>query len=331
MSAVRISSGINSFTTTSASFVVPAVGASVAVSVVDASWMVIGQMVAVETAGGSPTDAYSFKVAAKTGNLVTLQNVGGGTVWLPGLPKNYLSGCLLSNGTDTVNDINVGAGVCRDSTDTYDITISATTKQLDAAWVAGTNVGGRDTGAISDNWWHVFAIYNPGTGVSDVLFSLSLVSPTYPSGYTAKRRIGSILRNATYGGIRQFYQAGDFFQWNPVDNELNGIAVGPPSAVNYTVWAPLGFKVQVVFQYALANNTVATATASVRDPDQTSDIQGVIQTQAVNTFARGHFILTTNTSAQLAYNYAAGSGVMTLYGGVSGWWDLRGTEGYALY
>ena len=106
------------------------------------------------------------------------------------LPKNYLTGFVLSNGTDTVNDINVGAGVCRDSTDTYDITLTAMTKQLDAAWVAGTAAGGRDSGAISDNWWHVFAIYNPTTGVSDVLFSLSLSAPTYPSGYTAKRRIG---------------------------------------------------------------------------------------------------------------------------------------------
>jgi hypothetical protein len=68
--------GSPAFTTTSANFDVPAVSASVVITVVDASWITIGQMVAVQTAGGSPADAYSFKAIAKSGNQVTLQNIG---------------------------------------------------------------------------------------------------------------------------------------------------------------------------------------------------------------------------------------------------------------
>ena len=140
------------------------------------------------------------------------------------------------------------------------------------------------------------------------------------------------MRGPAYGGIRQFYQVGDFFEWNPTDNEWNGLLRWPPriSLVNHTACPP-GFKVQVVFQYALSIIDTVRAYASVRDPDQTSDVQGVIQTGAVNVLIRGHLTLTTNASSQLAYNYTTGSGVMTLYAGVSGWWDQRGTEGYAVY
>jgi hypothetical protein len=67
--------GSPAFTTTAANFDVPAVGGSVVVTMVDASWVTIGQMVVVETAGGGPANAYSFKVVAKAGNQVTLQNI----------------------------------------------------------------------------------------------------------------------------------------------------------------------------------------------------------------------------------------------------------------
>src|SRR4029077_9398218 len=68
--------GSPAFTITSADFIVPAIGASVVVTLQDASWVTIGQMVVVQTAGGSPTNAYSFKVIAKSGNQVTLLNQG---------------------------------------------------------------------------------------------------------------------------------------------------------------------------------------------------------------------------------------------------------------
>jgi len=67
--------GVNAFTTTSANFDLPVVGGSVVVTLIDASWVTIGQMVVVQTAGGAPTNAYSLKVIAKAGNQVTLQNI----------------------------------------------------------------------------------------------------------------------------------------------------------------------------------------------------------------------------------------------------------------
>ena len=66
--------GGNAYTTTTANFDVPAVGDTVNVTLEDASWITLGQTVVVETAGGSPTDAHSFEVIAKSGNQVTLEN-----------------------------------------------------------------------------------------------------------------------------------------------------------------------------------------------------------------------------------------------------------------
>jgi len=64
--------GLNAFNTTSAGFTVPASGSTVNVTLGDASWVVIGQMVFVAGAGG-PGVAGTMFVTAKTGNQITLQ------------------------------------------------------------------------------------------------------------------------------------------------------------------------------------------------------------------------------------------------------------------
>ena len=65
--------GLNAFNTTTAAFTVPAVGASVNVVLNDASWVVAGQFVFVDSAGG-PGMAGTLQVTAKSGNQVTLLN-----------------------------------------------------------------------------------------------------------------------------------------------------------------------------------------------------------------------------------------------------------------
>jgi microcystin-dependent protein len=66
--------GKNAFTTSAVVFTVPPVGQTVDVTLVDATWVAIGQMVAVQTAGGSPTAAGSLQCTNKVGNVVTLLN-----------------------------------------------------------------------------------------------------------------------------------------------------------------------------------------------------------------------------------------------------------------
>jgi hypothetical protein len=66
------SQGSNAFTATTNSFIVPPVGQTTTVTVLDASWLVPGQMVYVDTAGGASAGA--LQITAIVGNTVTLLN-----------------------------------------------------------------------------------------------------------------------------------------------------------------------------------------------------------------------------------------------------------------
>jgi hypothetical protein len=102
--------GVNSFTATVTSpFTVPPVGSSTSATVADASWIVVGQLIYVDTAGGGTGLAGALQVTAKSGNNLTLLNpvppptTGGGTstfrgVWgetpsgtIDGVNNNYTS------------------------------------------------------------------------------------------------------------------------------------------------------------------------------------------------------------------------------------------------
>jgi hypothetical protein len=60
--------------TLAGSFTVPPVGQTAQVNVVDASWIVVGQMVYIDQAGGGPGQAGALQVQSKSGNLLTLLN-----------------------------------------------------------------------------------------------------------------------------------------------------------------------------------------------------------------------------------------------------------------
>jgi hypothetical protein len=66
--------GANANTTTTAPFTVPPVGQTISVTVTDASWIVVGQMLYVDTAGGGTGQAGALQVTAKAGNTLTLLN-----------------------------------------------------------------------------------------------------------------------------------------------------------------------------------------------------------------------------------------------------------------
>lgn len=161
------------------------------------------------------------------GQLVQLNSSGQ----LPALDGHLLTGIaaatfdtsnmplLSNNSTDANNDIDISSGFCWDDALAVKLQLSSTfTKQLDAAWASGTNAGGLDTGSKAvSTWYHVFLISN-GTN-TDVMFSTSQTSPIMPSGYTSKRRIGSIKTDAS-GNILGFLQDADIFNYNTFITEL---------------------------------------------------------------------------------------------------------------
>ena len=149
---------------------------------------------------------------------------------------------LANNSTDATNDIDVGIGTARDATNAQDMTLAAAlTKQLDAAWAVGTNQGGLDTGTIANGTYHIWLIKRTDLSATDVLFSTSVSAPTMPSGYTLKRRIGSIIRSA--GAIRDSNQIGNFFQFPTPSLDVDTTTLGTAST-NFTLSVPTGIKVR---------------------------------------------------------------------------------------
>jgi hypothetical protein len=71
---------------------------------------------------------------------------------------------------------------------------SDTTLTVSSAW--GSNITGetvKRNGLAPDTTYHYFQTHNPTTDISDFLFSTSVASPTFPSGYTKKKKLVSVL------------------------------------------------------------------------------------------------------------------------------------------
>jgi hypothetical protein len=280
--------------------------------------MISGQ---IEKAAVVDPDDLFLEVDKVTGQLRYIR-----AKWFSKLPRNALGGLTLTNGTDAVNDVNVAVGECRDDTNSADIVIATLlVKQLDAAWVAGTNAGGRDTGAIADACWHVFAIRNPTTGVCDVLFSQSISTPTMPSGYTQKRRIGSVIRKGA-PGILPFSQKGDFFMWPTPAADVSGQGISPGAGGNYALTVPLGIEIQAHLEVSASNNAAGQGILAVRYPGQSSSPACTIRTPAAGVGASTNLKVWTDTLAQitLVVVSAPASSVTTVNASTLGYYDTRG-------
>jgi hypothetical protein len=96
--------GLNSFTLSSADFTVPPVGQTVVTTLTDATWVTVGQMVAIQGAGG--TNAGSLRCTNKTGNQVTLLNEGAGIAPLADATQDGLLRKVSGLATDFVDGTN---------------------------------------------------------------------------------------------------------------------------------------------------------------------------------------------------------------------------------
>lgn len=246
------------------------------------------------------------------------------------LPKGYLYGLTLSNNvTDVTNDIDIAVGEAADSTGVLNMSLpSSITKRLDAAWAVGTGNGGRmSAAAITDTTYHMWLIQRSDTGVVDVGFDVSATSPTMPTNYDYKRRIGSIVR--TSGAIKPFLQIDDNFRWLvPVQD----VAVTNPgtAAVTRTLTIPLGLVLDAniaVADQAIATNHFGLIT-SLALTDTTPSISAFSyvanSTGPTTQYYNVNLVVPTNTSAQIRSRQSNSGAGDTLTIVTNGWRDARG-------
>ncbi len=241
------------------------------------------------------------------------------------LLRGYLAGLGTSNNSGApATKIDVAAGLCADDTNAVMMQQPAS-MTIDCATVGAL---GLDSGALANNsWYHVFKIMK-ADGTDSLVASASVSSPTMPSGYTYKRRIGSFKTDGA-AHIIAFVQNGDEFAWvSPPLDQTGANAVGT-SAILFAVSVPTG--VSVNFLAAGTNNAASVSNEVYVSDPATADLAVVntgTPTAPLATLLGAsyvtHFMGRTNTSAQVRLRGPANFVQVSI--SVVKWWDRRGRD-----
>jgi hypothetical protein len=254
------------------------------------------------------------------------------------IPLGYIFGMTLSNSgaAGSLNQtLNIAAGTWVDSTGNYVFKPAAMTKTL-ANFATGSGTGGLGSAAqplAANQWYHVFAIWNPATQGNDVYFDVATAgvapAPTaLPAGFTTWRRIGSILTNASKN-ITLFFQTGNHFQMSGV---LMLNAAGAFSGFLRALCPPGIACIPFVGSLMSMTGTAASANMQLFDGGSSSSIDwfyyGFPSIQSTAGTAQGNGVAgamapQTNTSGQIfcivGVNGAPSSAAFQLFG--EGWID----------
>jgi hypothetical protein len=186
----------------------------------------------------------------------------------PPVAARQLAGLILSTGStpSVIFNIDVGSA-CSDDNTTMMALATAWTKALNGTFVAGSGNAGLDTGAVTVNtWYHVFLIMNPTSGATDVLVSTSATAPVMPSGFTKKRRIGS-LKTSGSSSLIGFLQRHRAFYWTVPVLDINSAAVGTTPVSLTFPSIPLGVTVRPLLFAYMQNSGAGTVGLRLYSPD----------------------------------------------------------------
>ncbi|MGE8690921.1 MAG: hypothetical protein ACN6PJ_27510 [Achromobacter sp.] len=217
------------------------------------------------------------------------------------LPPLHRSGGKVSATTTAAT---VGAGAWRDSINAVDMRLAAPISKLlqaSGAWTAGNNQNGLFSGAKAPNtWYHFFVIRRDSDGLIDAGFDTSLTAANRPAGWSAYRRVWSVLTTAA-ADIRAFFQSGAECLWQTRFDIANGLNVTGADQL-LSVPVPSGMAARAYL--GLSAQPVGSSTAvSVYTPGmawQTGN-NGFYDVIASTTYthANAKYVL-TNTSGQIA-------------------------------
>ncbi len=247
-------------------------------------------------------------------------------------PRGYLHGLILSNNSiDQIYDLDVGIGVARDESDLFNLKIdSVVTKQLDAIFAEGNNAGGRDSAdaLVANEEYHVYLIGDSTlVKATDVFFSTS-TTPTLPSGYDSKRRIGSVFTD-DLSNIRSFFHQGDYFRFKDVVDDFFTSSGSVGSYQTITLTVPEHSMAHVyVRSYCPSEVHTGVSLRSVGTTDIASSRQAIAACRTYTTstpYIGALTFILTNENSQVEGTISAGSfgqlDVKTI-----GYIDLRGKD-----
>lgn len=242
------------------------------------------------------------------------------------LRSNSINGLMISNAADADHDITVAIGNAMDSDNDFLLNLSATiTKQIDAVWAAGDNAGGLFSGSVAiDTWYHLFLIRKDSDGSIDAGFDTSVIAANIPAGYTAFRRIGSVLTDGS-ANILPFIQMGNRFSWVDIQSDYSA-SPSSGSRDTVTLSTPLGVKTIAILGASAAANSAGNDFMLMTDLDMTDVAAGSNSFSCISSSSgiKGatRVDIVTNTSSQIGIraNEAAVPSIIITFG----WLDDRG-------
>lgn len=272
--------------------------------------------------------ASGFSLVGGTGNVVAANN--GSEFTNPATFRSnlripisgYIYGLILSGAGFPYTSINISAGQAADATGIDVLSDSGNSKHITAAWTVGVSGGALDTGTFTaGNFYHMFVIKRPDTGVVDYAVSLSSVAPAtggnIPSAYTLSQWIGAFW--AAAGPIYyDFYQINDNFYYRVGIQNVSAVAIGtsrllvttsaPPNKIallrisGTNSGAPVSFLIQP---------TAETDRAPVPFPSMSSNVTAQPAT--------GHFAIPVDGASQIAIRASVAASTISVetYGWVN--------------
>jgi hypothetical protein len=269
---------------------------------------------------GSYTNA-SLTVDAD-GRLTAASSGGANVV------RGYIDGLIISNNSGTPNTkVDIAAGVAADDTNTVMIVSSGVLTVNFGA----TGANGLDTGSIAaSKWYHIWAIAKSDGTVAGFANrdDLTGLAPTLPSGYSYKRRIGSVLTDGSShilsfkaasagGGAMEVFWGASVFDYN---------STLTTSRTSIALTAPPGVSTRAIMNAQCSNAGVIIVT-SLDQPDEapsdgTATPLNTFRTGSGTSASNGLMYIRTNTSRQIGARASVAS--MSFKIATLGFVDLRG-------
>lgn len=265
--------------------------------------------------------------------IVKQQDFVGLEAWVP---RNHISGLIMSTGTDTDHDVDVTVGEATDSDNDHMLKLTATaTVAIDIAF--GTGDGGLASSlTVANTTWYHYFIVKIGTAACKVGIDTSLTAANLVTDHsiTEFRYIGSRITNGSANIIAAFsYEmAGGGVETLWADPVLDiSVTDQSTTAVARTLTVPTGRSVISMLNIRLADtDTTDIQFLYVRNPDVNDEAPSAtvapLATLAIevgtNSDISGPHHIRTSTSSQVETR-TAGTGDATLDIATIGWIDSR--------
>jgi hypothetical protein len=243
-----------------------------------------------------------------------------------GISPGVVKGLVTANAADAIHDITISPGVAAASTlDEYLELVAPITKQIDAAWVPGDNLGGFLPGGsvTASTSYHYFIFKKDSDGSIDAGFDDNATCTNIPAGYTKFARVSSTYTDSS-ASIIPFRQVGNhFFNLHPDNLVYDAIATG--TAAILVQVAPAGVEFLAIPNVAMLQGVPPDQTylrmTSPNDPDLATTEDNCMFTCSQNLSAEYQSPIATNNLGQIRIRASQSSSDVRVVVRWLGWID----------